>query len=132
MAVFKTRGVLTYGPGMKAAVRVDQEIANYYKALIPRCKQVQPQKYKAHVTVVRTGIDQVVNHAAWKKHEGEVVEILYDNHIHFDGRYYYLDVWSTRIGDLREELGLSRYRTTLAGQSLECYHLTVGNVKHTG
>ena len=41
-----------------------------------------------------------------------------------DGVYYWLNVYSTRLEDIREELGLKR----LPG-SFEAFHITIGNNK---
>lgn len=72
---FSSTGILTYGPGIKAAVLIDPELARYYFNAIPN--------------------------------------------------YYYLESWSDMIGDLREKLGLTRYRV-----GFDSYHITIGNNKN--
>jgi hypothetical protein len=119
-----SEGKLEYGPGIRAVIWVDKSLANYRK-LIPKSLASKPQRYPPHITVVRTGKEQpITNEEAWGKYEGEVIHFTYDSNIQFDGTYYYLNVFSDRIGDIREELGLPRYRD---GQ--DKYHIALGNVK---
>ena len=122
---FKSSGALRYGPGIRAIVEVDQGIANYYRSLIPKYHYVQPQMYAAHITIVRTGKETPKNMASWGKYEGEEIPFVYENQIHTDGNYWYLNVQSDRIGDIREELGLPRFRFG----DRNYYHITIGNVK---
>jgi hypothetical protein len=58
--MFSSTGNLHYGPGIRIIVSIDQGIVDYYRNLIPKHYSVQPQKYGAHVTVVRTGIEQPI------------------------------------------------------------------------
>jgi len=116
-------GILKYGPGLKAVVLIDPEIAKYSLALIPKYKNIQPQKYSAHITVVRLE-KETPQIEFWGKHEGEKVPFEYDAAIKSDGIYYFLDAYSKRIGDIREELGLSRYRV-----GFRSYHISLGNIK---
>jgi hypothetical protein len=123
----KSNGILSYGPGIRAAVAVDEEISKYYRRLIPKYYTVQPQLYSAHITVVRTGLETPTNMEFWDKYAGEVIEFDYSNVVCTDGRYYYLQAWSERIGDIREELGLRRFRFNDLEDS--SYHITIGNCK---
>ena len=124
------KGILRYsdvdaGHRPQAAVYLPREFGRYYFSLIPKELNAQPQAYEPHITVVRTGKETPPNMDVWGEHEGQQVEFTYSPAIQSDGTYFYLDVESDRIGDIREELGLPRYRYDNKG-----YHITVGNIKH--
>lgn len=127
--IIQTTGVLEYGPGMKAVVLLDPGIGAFYRSLVPKSYYVQMPMYQTHLTVVRLGIEEVKNAEHWGKYQGEVVPITYDNIIWFDGTYFYLDAQSDRLGDIRVELGLPRFRFGDLGADRQCYHITIGNVK---
>ena len=129
-----TVGVMHYDQ-KRAVVWVDNDIAEYYRSLIPKAKYVQSQAQKAHITVIRATsnkqIEVPTNLEAWGKYEGEKVSFEYEPQIKFDAPYYYLDAWSDRIGDIREELGLPRFRHTDLGKApFQSYHITLGNIKN--
>lgn len=123
-------GILQYGPGLRAVVWADQGIADLYRKLIPKYYYAQPQMYPAHITVVRLKLETAKNMDVWAKYDGEEVSFQYDNEVRFDGTYFYLNVQSDRIGDIREELGLPRFRFGDLGSDKKCYHITIGNVKN--
>lgn len=127
--MFKSNGILQYGPGIRAVIWVDQGIAEYYRKMIPKYYYVQPQMYKAHITVVRTNKENPTI-AVWNKYNGEEISFKYDNQIRTDGTYWYLNAYSEKIGDIREELGLPRFRFGELGAERSSYHITIGNVKH--
>lgn len=127
---FDSEGKLEYGPGRRAVVWVDQGISDFYRKLIPKYYYAQPQMYPAHITVVRLRLETAEKLDAWNKYNLEVVPFVYDNEVHFDGTYFYLNVQSDRIGDIREELGLPRFRFGDLGAEKRCYHVSIGNVKN--
>lgn len=128
--MFKSEGVLTYGPDIRATIWVDPDIARYYRALIPKAKYAKPQKHPAHITVVRIGIEKPKNMQVWGKHEGEEVSFICESVVKFNNPYFYLDAWSEKLGDIREELGLGRYRMPHPESPFfNRYHITIGNVK---
>lgn len=121
----QSEGRLEYGPGIRAVIWVDKSFVNYRK-FVPKSRTVNPQMYLPHITVVRTGKEQpITNQEVWGKYEGEMIPFTYDSEIHFDGLYYYLNINSERVGDIREELGLPRYRF----DDNKKYHITIGNAK---
>lgn len=122
-------GVIQYGPGTRIVVWIDLEIANYYRSLIPKAYYVSPQKYRPHITVVRPKFEKIKNMKFWKAYNGKSISFTYEGKTYFDKTYFYLDVQSHEIGDIREELGLTRYRLSELGASRGCYHITIGNVK---
>lgn len=128
--VFNSKGILRYGPGIRAIVEVDQGISNFYRKLIPKYNYVQSQMYPAHITVVRTAKEIPTNMSVWGKYEGQEIPFTYDNHVYNDKTYWYLNVQSDRIGDIREELGLPRFRSGELGADRKSYHITIGNSKN--
>ena len=122
--MIKTRGILKYGPGITAKILLDRTIQDYYLSLLPKSKDVQPQKYQTHVTVVRLNKELPTKMEFWEKHANEIVEIKYIPIVYFDETYYFLKAFSDRIGDIREELELPRFRV-----GFDCYHITLGNTK---
>lgn len=121
--LLESTGTLHYGPGIRAIVTVDRGIVKFYKALIPKYFNVERQRYEAHITVVRLNVEVPPYMAAFGKYEGEEIKFHYDNQVYFDKKYFYLKAYSERIGEIREELGLSKYRMN------DCYHITIGNTK---
>jgi hypothetical protein len=121
---------LEYGPGRRAIVTVEEDIAAFYRSLIPKYEYARAQKYDAHITVVRFLIDEIRNIPAWEKHAGEVIKFHYEPIIHKERAYFYIDVSCERIGDIREELGLPRFRMNELGASRGKYHFTIANRKH--
>lgn len=107
----------------------DQAIADYYRALIPKYKKPAPQRYGAHVSVVRKEIPDL---AAWGRHEGESVEYVYTGTVYFGRVYCWLNVFCTRLEEVRTELGLPvRSEYTLPPEGFtKCFHMTIGNYKN--
>lgn len=128
--MFEAEGSLQYGPGRRAVVWIDQGISDFYRSLIPKYCYAQPQLYPAHITVVRIKLETPTNMDAWGKYEGEVVKYYYDTNIRFDGTYFYLNTYSDRIGEIREELGLPRFRFGELGTDRGSYHTSIANVKN--
>jgi hypothetical protein len=119
---FKITGRMQYYDEWAVAY-VDQQIAEYYRALVPKAAYIKPQRYPAHVTVVRFGMESP-DKAFWGKYEGEQIPIEYENIVRTDGTYFWLTAWSPRIAKIRKELGLEEHRDHFKG-----YHITVGNTK---
>ena len=117
-------GTLVYGPSKRVSVVVDQNIVDYYRSLIPKAKHVNPQKYPAHITVVRKYEYDDVNMDEWEFMAGSTVSFVYCATIFFSNPYYNLDAHSNTIGLIRRRLGLPTFR---AGYN--CYHISLGNVK---
>jgi len=127
--MYKSSGVLQYNSQFRAVVWVDKGIADLYFNLIPKYFYAQTQMHAPHITVVRPKYEKVRNTNFWNKYENEVIEYYYDGKINFDGTYFYLNAHSDRIGDIREELGLPRFRFGDLGSTKKCYHITIGNIK---
>jgi len=129
--LYQAKGVLRYSEGFRLVVEVDQELANYYRSMIPKWKVVNRQMYPAHVTVVRGQKETPPNTEPWERYQGELVEYTYSPIVHEGTVYYWLNVFSTRLEEVRRELGLpvhSEY-TLPPGGFTRCFHMTLGNKK---
>lgn len=118
------KGKLVYGPSYRLVALVDKELARYYLALIPKCKNVRPQAYPPHITIVRGKYETPTNLGEWGKYEGHTIKFTYKPRVYWKGNYYYLEAYSSDICKIRKELGLPNYR-----HNFTCYHLTIGNTK---
>ena len=127
-------GVLKYSYdkdyGYKLIVSVDQGIALFYKWLIPLWKVANPQRYPAHISLVRKEIPK--NLAAWGKHEGRRIKFSYSPDIQCDSRYWWINAFSTELEEIRVELGLpisSKFTRPPDGY-LSTFHITIANSKN--
>jgi len=123
--MFSSTGIFRYGPDIRAVVEIDSNIVEYYKSLIPKYYYLNPQKYDPHITVVRINKELPLNMAVWMKYEGTKIDFEYSPVIQKDGAYWFLDVYSQKIGDIREELELPRFRFA----DRPCYHISLANSK---
>jgi len=103
---------------------IDREIARYYISLIPKAFQTKGTRYAPHITIVRYGVESVTDISLADKYDGMEVEFEYDPVTYFHHPYFFHDVFSRDIGDIRESLGMLRYR-----DGFDRYHFTIGNVK---
>ena len=129
----KSKGLLRYSNagdvGLKLILDVDPEIARFYRSLIPKYIITNPQKYTPHISVVRH--EHSINMEYWGKYENEQIEFEYSNHIHNGTVYWWLNAFSTRLEEIRVELGLyvhDKYTQPPEGY-LKTFHITLGNTK---
>jgi hypothetical protein len=123
---------MRYGKTARLVVEIDKGIADFYRSLIPKWKEVQPQQFPPHITVVRTGKEMPVNREHWAKYEGEEITFFYSSVVHEGSVYYWLNVFSVRLEEIRRELGLpvhSEYTLPPEG-FVKCFHATLGNKKN--
>jgi hypothetical protein len=100
----------------------DSEITRYFRHMlwVSRFVKIQKPAWESHVTVIRN--IEPPNKNKWELYAGEEVEFTYDIELKTAYEYFYLDVFCSRLLDIREELGFTR--------EPECpLHLTVGNSK---
>jgi hypothetical protein len=104
---------------------LDRSFGDYYYSLIPKYKCASPQKYPAHVTIVRNkATDIVTDRTYWGYRDGDLIDIQYDGVIQYGPVYFWIDAYSDEIADIRMKLGLPIYRGDFTA-----YHITVGNKK---
>lgn len=126
--LFKSTGVLRYGY-THLVLDVDQSIVEYYRSLLPKSLRTNPQKYDAHISVVRK--ESPSNIQFWGKHSGEEVEFEYAHDIRNGSVYFWIDAFSRRLEEIREELGLpveSLFITPPDGYR-HVFHVTIANIK---
>jgi hypothetical protein len=112
----------------KMYLAADIELARFYRSLVPRTYVCQPQRYAAHLSVIRE--EMPLRLEAWGKYEGTTILFEYDPEIRYNGVYWWLDCYSPRLCEIREELGLPALSELARPPSLkDCFHLTIGNSK---
>jgi len=129
--MFKSIGTLIYSelPQIKLALEIDPQIAKYYRSLIPKYISLSVPMHAPHISVIRKAIPPNMN--LWGKYQGEQIEFTYDPEICFGTVYCLIKCYSTRLEDIREELGLSRHSSvTRPPDEQPCFHTTLGNFKH--
>lgn len=125
--MFKGIGKLNYG-NTHAVLWIDQETTDYYLSLIPKARYVKRPRNAAHITVVRGGGEEpdiLKKPELWGRHEGENIVYYHNGEVKNYGDFYVVHAFSERIGEIREELGLPRFRF-----QDEWYHFTVGNTRY--
>jgi len=128
--LYTSRGRLHYGSdNWWLRVYCDQQLADYYCALLPKAWCVRRGKHSAHITVSRN--EEPVNKAAWRKYDGQEIEFSYLPSVVFGKIYWWLDIYCVKLEEIRLELGLpvvNMYEPPLAGFRKR-FHMTVGNNK---
>lgn len=132
-AMYKSTGTIKYDTlqGYRLVIEVDQELADYYRALIPKWKPVQRSRWRAHITVVRPEKEIPPILEPWGKYEGEPLTFFYAPGVHEGKVYYWLNIWCVKLEEIRRELGLpviSEYTLPPEGFT-KCFHCTIANKK---
>jgi len=125
----QSKGTLCYTAPRKVFVLVDPEIGSFYRSMIPKTVPISPPKFATHITVVRR--EPLPKAELFGIHDGEIIEFEYDTEIHHDETYYWLNAYSKRLEEIREELGLpvhSQY--TRPPDNSWAFHITIGNLKN--
>jgi len=133
--LYQAKGKLHYSTsnGYKLIVECEQDIADMYRALVPKYYYLQRQRYPAHITVVRSYKEIPLNMEPWGKYDGEVIEYYYEPFIRIGTAYMWLNILCKRLEEIRYELGLpirSEYTQPPEGFS-KYFHMTIGNIKTT-
>lgn len=129
MELHKAKGRLRYGR-KSLVVDTDQGIVDFYRSLIPKYHYIQSQMYPAHISVVRNETPPRMD--LWRKHDGRTVEFVYHSWIYNGEVYWWLNVFSLELEEIRIELGLSvveHYIQPPAGFR-KTFHITLGNMKN--
>jgi len=129
--MFTSTGIVHYDDdeGHRVILRVSQSLADYYRSFIPKCERVIKPRWAAHATVIRPGFEVPPKISYWGDYEGEVVEFLYDSYQLNGYGYYWVNIWSKRLEEIRTELGLtnvSKYALRPPGYD-KTFHITIGN-----
>ena len=143
--MFNSFGKLHYdkSDGYRLVLKVNQDLADYYRTLIPKYCRTYKQGWAAHLTVVRPEFDlpQVnkwTSHNSWDKpkwdidnywgkYQGEEVKFVYSSILEEGKGFHWFNAWSKRLEEIREELGLinvSKYPLIPDGYK-KTFHCTV-------
>lgn len=123
------RGKIRYTKS-SVIVDCDPQIQHYYFSLLPKSLRYSPQKYPAHISVMR-GKYEIPNQKRWAEFHGDTVNYLYSPVIKFGEIYCWIDCYSLDLELLRESLNLyviDRF-TTPPAPFKKTFHMTIGNRK---
>ena len=127
--MIQSTGTLLYSNNpYKLIVSIDNEIGRYYRSLIPKYFNAQPQAYSSHISVVRKEIPPNIN--VWYKYHGSEIQFEYDSIIYNGEVYFWLNAYSPVLEEIRLELGLqnlSQYTRSPDGRHR--FHITIANMK---
>ena len=126
---FNGSGRLNYSTDpYKLVLVVDPDLSRYYRSFVPNHFNVSPQKYPAHISVVRKAIPP--NLTVWNKHQNEECQFEYDGIIYNDETYWWIGAQSVELEKIRAELGLPIYSDiTKSPDGRHNFHITIGNTK---
>lgn len=127
--MFKSVGILQYSENpYKLIVEIDPEISNYYRSLVPRYIRLNKQMYAPHISVIRNEL--LTNLSAWAKYQGKEISFEYEGHVYNGEVYYWLNVYSEELENIRLELGLTSVSdVTKSPDGRHKFHTTLGNLK---
>lgn len=130
--LFEISGKLDYSVvagGFRLVADMDVKFAHYYYSLLPKYLRVVKTGYSPHVTIVRFRIDSPVLDN-WGKRQGQIVKMMYWPVIRNDEKFFWLDMFSLELEEIRQEL-----RLPLPGQRkpsnpmyLRTFHMTLGKL----
>lgn len=129
--LYEASGVLRYRSKSSLVLEVQQQLADYYRSLIPKYLPTNRPRWPAHITIVREEKEFPVFLEHWGKYEGESIRYWYSPEIHQGKVYYWLNTFCIRLEEIRIELGLpcvSQYTLPPEGFR-KCFHMTVANCK---
>ncbi len=128
--MFSSTGKLRYSPQLNGnrsekywlVVDCDPAIGKYYRNLYLlenyNCRLLQRPSWEAHITVIRN--EEPPLKELWGKYDGQNIEFKYRPIVRDNTLYFWLDVESPCLLNIREEMGLPR-------QPIYPLHLTIGN-----
>ena len=120
---YSSHGYLSYSNSW-IVLKCGQGIIDYYKYWIEFKKNFKINKplHGSHITVVAGKYEDVSFHKYWRKYDGQVVKFEYDGCIKSDGSYFWAEVKSEKLEEIRRELGL-------ASTPKWPFHLTIGSLR---
>ena len=126
----KSTGTLRFGlidSKYKLVVDVDPGIVAVARALTPI--KLNTTRYSPHISVIRHEIP-VSNLDYWAKEEGRRVNFVYSPIVYDDDKYYWLNVLSQDLIDIRVSFGLpASSLKSRPPDGTETFHITIGNTK---
>lgn len=90
----------------------DKEIVRYYCHLYFLSKhktdKLRRPAWDSHITIIRDEEPSDNHKHLWKTRQDEVVDFFYNSEVQTNGNYWWIPVFSPKLLDIRQELGLSR------------------------
>ena len=130
--MYQSSGILKYStePTMKVVLEVDREIVRLYKWFAPKWVGLRSQMFDPHISIVRKEIPTNID--KFGLHEGREVQFTYDPVIYYCPKYWWIEVSSPELEDIRLELGLRRFRSHFSPdiRGFFGFHITIGNTKY--
>jgi hypothetical protein len=112
----------------RLVLNVCQDLSDFYRKQVPKHIAISQQKYRAHISVIRNEVP--ANLDIWEKYAGHEVEFQYEPFPMNDERYWWITCWSTRLEEIRVELGLPvAVRPSHSPYGSNRFHFTFGNTK---
>jgi len=127
--MFSSIGQLQYFTNpYKLIVKIEKQISDYYRSLIPKYIHANKQFYDPHITVIRNEIPTKLD--LWEKWKDQEIQFDYENIICNDETYFWLNAYSEKLEDIREELGLPiSSQWTRSPDGKHKFHITIANRK---
>jgi len=112
----------------RAALEVDPSIVAYYRWFVPRTIRLNHQKYAPHVSVIRE--TSIPDEEMFWWFNGTHLRFQYDHYIRNDKTYWWLNVDSYMLCEVRKMVGLmpTAWYTQPPDFSAN-FHITIGNTK---
>ena len=132
--LYESGGYLKYDTAngfYRLTVEIDQQLADYYRSLIPKYIRINRPRWAAHITVVRPEKEVPKIMEPWGRYAGKRINFLYEPYVYEGRAYFWLNVYSKELEKIRGELGLevvSRYTLPPEG-FVKCFHCTIANEK---
>ena len=134
LKLYKSTGILSVqkqdkSPYPKLTCLVDTEIVRLTRALIPPIYRanLNRTKFAPHITTIRK---EPISLSQILPFENQEVEFSYDPRVVSGGVYWWLNVWSEDLLQLRKSLGLQGSTFLNKPPSgFADFHITVGNTK---
>lgn len=126
--MFTSSGKLIYDPyaRIKQApywliLKTDEELIRYYKAMLMQIYDLSFEKtvWGSHISVIRG--TPPPNKQQWKKYQNEIITFEYTNRVYRAHSFFCVDAYSSRLEEIRTELGLPP--TPKTG-----FHITIGRI----
>lgn len=124
--MYCSTGIVKYSDNPKKLIlEVDQNIANYYKSLIPKYIKTNKPLYPAHISIIRNEdfiFDESLNNKEFV--------FYYDGIIYVDTVYIWIDAFSIDLESVRLNLGLTKHSNlSKPPNNKDCFHITIANRK---
>jgi hypothetical protein len=109
--MFTGKGIINYDDedGFRITLKINPDLSDYYRSLLPKALQVTKPGWPSHITVVRPEKEIPPKIRYWGDYQGEEVEFIYSSDLEYGHGFYWFNAWSKRLEDIREELGLDNY-----------------------